>query len=163
MLVFSPAEEREVQLQWRHFLFLRPGTPALIGASLCTRRGAQRDPRARSVVLFSLRSVSLQRSRQDLGSFHVARGRETALCEHPLCRHLTFLHHQYLAFALIHRFNFSPSLLSPPADVGRWLDRKSRIMLRSITLRLRPSSPPILKSIFIITADFFDENRYFEY
>ena len=54
------------------------------------------DPRARPVVLFSPRSVSLQRSRQDLGSFHVARGRETALCEHPLCRHLAFLHHQYL-------------------------------------------------------------------
>ena len=56
-----------------------------------------------------------------------------------------------LAFAPVHRFNFSPSLLSP--DVGRWWDRKSRIMPCSITLRLRPSSPPILKSIFIITAN----------
>ena len=62
------------------------------------------DPRARPVVLFSPRSVSLQRRRQDLGSFHVARGRETALCEHPLCRHLTFLHHRYLRPLLLLSF-----------------------------------------------------------
>ena len=70
-----------------------------------TQHAKLEDPRARPVVLFSLRSVSLQRSRQDLGSFHVARGRETALCEHPLCRHLTFLHHHYLRPLLLLSFS----------------------------------------------------------
>ena len=105
-----------VHLQRRHFLFLPPRAPTLIGAShsLSPRRAyigfahtqarQLEDPRARPVVLFSPRSVSLQRRRQDLGSFHVARGRETALCEHPLCRHLTFLHHQYLRPLLLLSF-----------------------------------------------------------
>ena len=69
-----------------------------------TQHAKLEDPRARPVVLFSLRSVSLQRSRLDLGSFHVARGRERALCEDPLCRHLTFLHHRYLRPLLLLSF-----------------------------------------------------------
>ena len=82
-----------------------PGAPTLTGAahSLSTRRVCtcvafrEKDPRARSVVVFSLntdaRGLLPERPTAPgcpdperptaLGSFHVASGEEAALCEHP--------------------------------------------------------------------------------
>ena len=71
-----------------------PGAPTLTGAahSLSTRRVCtcvafrEKDPRARSVVVFSLNTDArglLPERPTALGSFHVASGEEAALCEHP--------------------------------------------------------------------------------
>ena len=99
-LPLSPAQGAHTH--WS--IALSESTTSLYQVRTHTHHAKLEDPRARPVVLFSPRSVSLQRRRQDLGSFHVARGRETALCEHPLCRHLTFLHHQYLRPLLLLSF-----------------------------------------------------------
>ena len=99
-LPLSPAQGAHTQ--WS--IALSESTTSLDRVRTHRHHAKLEDPRARPVVLFSPRSVSLQRCRQDLGSFHVARGRETALCEHPLCRHLTFLHHQYLRPLLVLSF-----------------------------------------------------------
>ena len=71
-----------------------PRAPTLTGAahSLSTRRVCtcvafrEKDPRARSVVVFSLNTDArglLPERPTALGSFHVASGEEAALCEHP--------------------------------------------------------------------------------
>ena len=68
-----------------------PGTPALIGASLCTRVPVHGEtPGLALLSCFPLTLSApglLPHAPTALGSFHAAPGEEAALCEHPWWRH----------------------------------------------------------------------------
>ena len=106
-LCLGSPRQRRGPIAMKTLPFSRPGdTRTHWSITVYTGRGAQRDPRARSVVLFcthtpctrvththtdthshTMHPGLLPHEPTGLGSFHGAPGEEAALCEHPWWRH----------------------------------------------------------------------------